>query len=119
MVKGHKDIKLICNTYTLPTQWHLVATVLKQQDSRVPLVSTKQLFTVTGVGRVNGRRHRPFIHVDNNENFDYSPVDYNGDNNDYGDYGYDYNDADGLVAISRFLQLGTIRLTNYSLSVFP
>ena len=106
MVKGHKDIKLICNTYTLPTQWHLVATVLKQQDSRVPLVSTKQLFTVTGVGRVNG-------------NFDYSPVDYNGDNNDYGDYGYDYNDADGLVAISRFLQLGTIRLTNYSLSVFP
>lgn len=53
--------------------------------------------TVTGVGRVNTRRHRPFIRVDNNENFDYSPVDYNGDSHDYGDYGYDYNDADGLV----------------------
>jgi len=52
---------------------------------------------VTGVGRVNTRRRRPFIKVDNNENFDYSPVDYNGDNNDYGDYGYDYNDDAGLV----------------------
>ena len=55
---------------------------------------------MTGVGRVNSRRHRPFIRVDNNENFDYSPVDYNGDNNDYGDYGYDYNDANGLVFLT-------------------
>jgi hypothetical protein len=54
---------------------------------------------VTGVNRVNTRRRRPFIKVDNNENFDYSPVDYNGDNNDYGDYGYDYNDEDGLVSL--------------------
>ena len=57
---------------------------------------------MTGVSRVNTRRRRPFIKVDNNENFDYSPVDYNGDNNDYGDYGYDYNDADGLVSFNTF-----------------
>ena len=57
---------------------------------------------MTGVSRVNTRRRRPFIKVDNNENFDYSPVDYNGDNNDYGDYGYDYNDADGLVSFNIF-----------------
>ena len=66
------------------------------------LINVKIFFAVTGVSRVNTRRRRPFIKVDNNENFDYSPVDYNGDNNDYGDYGYDYNDADGLVSFNTF-----------------
>ncbi len=46
------------------------------------------------------RKNRPFFDQDNNENFDYSPVDYNGDVNDYGDYGYDYKDTSGLVLFS-------------------